>query len=278
MPEYGDIKTPKPGGFKHKRRESVHKRSRSQHSIASFQDMESAKTVNTLGSIIEGSRTLEPTHPEIDLEHKPKKNHDRKSSNVHELFGEDADGQFDLQALELLAEEAEEDKDSDGELELDLGEEEEYDPEEQEQYGQYSPQAAVPFEDLPTSPIQDQNEITFPSEFESKQKKLNKHNHRQSFGGVVDLFSENELKLSNPIFKQRLNQLEEENEQLRQKLEDSEKSRKKLELEIAVFKSTGLPGLVSELQLVKTSKYELIKAAAGEIDRMRAILIQNKLL
>jgi len=249
-----EIKVPpahrKPASMKHQRRPSLHTRRRSQHSIASFGELEKVIKEPRLGSLGEDSRA---DHDEEDGDYiagevKPKKKHDRQSSNVHMLFGEDGGSPEDLfndlneeesmdNILHMMAEH--QDLDVDG----------------------YSPKA-IELDDAPESPIPPKPSVSV-------------KNRNQSFGGIVELFGADELQtgLQNP--EEEVKRLREENRKLLNELEKSNRIKKQLEQEIDALRSSKGHSTRDEIERIKTSKINLILAAVSEIDRMRKIILSQ---
>jgi len=253
---------------KHQRRPSFHTRRRSQHSIASFGEIaDDVIKAPALGSLGEGTKEDHDSDDEYHAgEVKPKKKHDRKSSNVHMLFGEDGNDPQDLFNEEesmdnivygedvvkpvsakpekinlpnavMMAEQADEEVDG------------------------YSPRA-IDLPDEPESP----REVQKPSA----------KSRNQSFGGIVDLFGKDELKtgLTNP--EEEVKRLREENRRLLNELEKSNRIKKQLEKEIDALRSSKNHSSKDELEQIKSSKIKLILAAVSEIDRMRSIILSQE--
>lgn len=232
---------------KHQRRPSFHTRRRSQHSIASFGEIaDDVIKAPALGSLGEGTKEDHDSDDEYHAgEVKPKKKHDRKSSNVHMLFGEDGNNPEDLfneeesmdNIVHMMAEQAD--------LEVDG----------------YSPRA-IDLPDEPESP----REVQKPSA----------KSRNQSFGGIVDLFGKDELKtgLTNP--EEEVERLREENRRLLNELEKSNRIKKQLEKEIDALRSSKNHSSKDELEQIKSSKIKLILAAVSEIDRMRSIILSQE--
>lgn len=231
---------------KHQRRPSFHTRRRSQHSIASFGDIaEDVIKAPGLGSLGEDSRE-EPSDSYKAGTVKPKKNtHERKSSNVHMLFGEEDDEQdaMDHIVQSLMSEEVD--------LEALAAD------------GQYSPRP-IDLEDAPDTPVED--------------KKTKAKGRGQSFGGIIDLFDQDELesgRVSDP--QEEIKRLKEENKKLLNEIEKSRRIKRQLEKEIETLRSGTPSSIREEIESVKTSKIRLIHAAVSEIDRLRSIIIsQNR--
>lgn len=234
-----EIKMPpakKPASMKHQRRPSLHTRRRSQHSIASFGELEKVIKEPRLGSLGEDSRADHDEEEDGDYiagEVKPKKKHDRQSSNVHMLFGEDGGSPEDLFN--------------------DLNEEESMDN------IVHSPKA-IELDDAPESPIPPKPSVK---------------NRNQSFGGIVELFGADELQtgLQNP--EEEVKRLREENRKLLNELEKSNRIKKQLEQEIDALRSSKGHSTRDEIERIKTSKINLILAAVSEIDRMRKIILSQ---
>lgn len=230
---------PNKSAVKHQRRPSFHTRRRSQHSIASFgeiaDDVIKAPALGSLGESTKEEVSEGEDYGEVGKVKTTKKKHDRKSSNIHELFGEDDEASMDNIVQSLMAEEA--DLDPDG----------------------YSPRA-IDLEDAPDTPKAPEPKI--PS---AKAR-------NQSFGGIVDLFGHDELEtgLSNPD--QEIKRLRAENQRLVNELEKSNRIRKQLEQEIDALRSAKGHSSKDEIESIKLSKINLILAAVSEIDRMRNII------
>lgn len=234
---------PNKEAVKHQRRPSFHTRRRSQHSIASFGDIaDDIIKAPTLGSLGESDRVEEPSDDYDVGKVTIKKKHDRQSSNIHELFGED-DGEGELSMDNIMQSLMEEEVD--------------------EPDGGYSPRP-IDLEDAPDSPI-----VAAPPKPSAKAR-------NQSFGGIVDLFGHNELEsgLSNP--EQEVKRLREENRKLLSELEKSNRIKKQLEQEIQALRSSKEPSSNDEIERIKTSKIKLILAAVSEIDRMRSIIYSHE--
>jgi len=271
---------------KHQRRPSFHTRRRSQHSIASFGEIaDDVIKAPALGSLGEGTKEDHDSDDEYHAgEVKPKKKHDRKSSNVHMLFGEDGNDPQDL-----FNEEESMDNIVYGE---DVVKPVSAKPEKinlpnagnscykrsgvgiffypppfmmaeqaDEEVDGYSPRA-IDLPDEPESP----REVQKPSA----------KSRNQSFGGIVDLFGKDELKtgLTNP--EEEVKRLREENRRLLNELEKSNRIKKQLEKEIDALRSSKNHSSKDELEQIKSSKIKLILAAVSEIDRMRSIILSQE--
>lgn len=107
---------------KHQRRASFHTRRRSQHSIASFgeiaDDVIKAPSLGSLGESTKEEVSEDEDYGTVGKVKTTKKKHDRKSSNIHELFGEEDEASMDNIVQSLMQEEAdlaaELDEDMDG--------------------------------------------------------------------------------------------------------------------------------------------------------------------
>lgn len=233
---------PNAAANKHQRRPSFHTRRRSQHSIASFGDIaEDVIKAPSLGKLGEEETVHEAEKYEAGNVTKSKKKHDRKSSNVHELFGENGEANMETIVQSLMEEEAMDD--------LDLS-----------PNGQYSP-SSIDLDDVPDKPLS-------PPKYNNPTKP-NK-GRGQSFGGIVDLFDKEELEqgLEDPT--EEISRLREENRQLQDQLNKSKRTIKDLEQEIRnLRKGQGQ----SEIEHYKASKIKLILAAVTEIDRLRSIIV-----
>jgi len=231
---------PNKSAVKHQRRPSFHTRRRSQHSIASFgeiaDDVIKAPALGSLGESTKEEVSEGEDYGEVGKVKTTKKKHDRKSSNIHELFGEeDEEVSMDNILQSLMQEEAAADEDG------------------------YSPRA-IELEDAPDTP-------------KSPEPKIPSAKARnQSFGGIVDLFAHDELEtgLSNPD--QEVKRLRAENQRLVNELEKSNRIRKQLEQEIDALRSAKGHSSKDEIESIKLSKINLILAAVSEIDRMRNII------
>lgn len=226
---------------KHQRRPSFHTRRRSQHSIASFGDIaDDVIKAPAMGSLGEETKVvIEEDYSGPNVE-KKKKKHDRKSSNIHELFGgegeEDEGPSMDNIVQSLMLEEEEMSGHS----------------------GQYSPTAAIELEDAPL--------ISPPPK---PQPPKNRH---QSFSGIIDLFDKDELEGKDKI-KQTLEDLRDENHRLQKALEKSNNEKMDLQYELDQQRSGSH---LDEIERVKSSKIKLITAFSEELDRLRnIILLQN---
>jgi len=253
---------------KHQRRPSFHTRRRSQHSIASFGEIaDDVIKAPALGSLGEGTKEDHDSDDEYHAgEVKPKKKHDRKSSNVHMLFGEDGNNPEDL-----------------------FNEEESMD---NIVYGEdvVKPVSAKPEKiNLPNADMMAEQAdlevdgyspraIDLPDEPESPREvqKPSAKSRNQSFGGIVDLFGKDELKtgLTNP--EEEVKRLREENRRLLNELEKSNRIKKQLEKEIDALRSSKTHSSKDELEQIKSSKIKLILAAVSEIDRMRSIILSQE--
>jgi len=217
----------------HRRRASFHARRRSQHSIASFGDIEDVIKTPSLGVLSETTENEDPSDVSVGAL-KGKKKHGRKSSNVHELFGNSAEDDFDVENLRID----------------DLGDGS-FDSISDEDIENYSP-GPLRLDDASPSP---EREIL----------KTGGGRRKQSFGGIVDLFGEDELE-GTAHLKQQIKHLTLENEDLARKLRESENERRRLEQNISTLQG----GTVQrELESVKKSKIQLIISTGKEIDRLR---------
>lgn len=254
------------GATQHQRRASFHTRRRSQHSIASFGEIgEDIIASPVLGSLLEKSEEIENSRGLWDAEDKKSDNptfkqpgtevktkgrkHGRKQSNIHELFGENDEEEALQNVLSgLMEDESDGDRDNS-------------DPE-------YSPRA-LHLEDASPSP-RDEPYETYE---ETKPKQPPKNNRRnQSFGGIVDLFDEEELE-GTQMTNSRIKELEEENEKLHKELQDSERDRQTLKKELEKLRTLIRSNTaVRELENVKLSKIALIVSTGTEIDRLRHII------
>jgi len=133
---------------------------------------------------------------------------------------------------------------------------------------EYSP-TALHLEDASPSP-RDEPYETYE---ESKPKQPPKSNRRnQSFGGIVDLFDEDELE-GTQMTNSRIKELEEENDRLHKELQDSERDRQTLKKELEKLRTLIRSNeAVRELENVKLSKIALIVSTGKEIDRLRQII------
>lgn len=249
------IKTPptsRGGGnnSRHARRASFHTRRRSQHSIASFGDIADVVSAPALGSLSEDTKEVNvPEHQPAKIKPKVGKRHGRKPSNVHELFGEGDQGVALENVMAGLMEDEEiSDRDNSEE---------------------YSP-TALHLDDASPSPRDRKDYETYE---ESKPKPPPKNNRRnQSFGGIVDLFDEEELEGTQNA-NARIKELEEENDRLQKELNDSERVRQELREELEKLRSIiSTNEAVRELEIVKSSKIALIVSTGKEIDRLRGII------
>merc|ERR1719499_2833689 len=132
--------------------------------------------------------------------------------------------------------------------------------------GQYSPRA-INLEDAPDSPAN-------VKDIEDKPKKQ----RGASYGLIMDMFEESELKDGPVNYKNQenlseLENLREENRKLKQELQKSRNLQKDLEKEIHLLRSGGNN---DELSQAKESKIKLILAAVSEIDRLRSIILLQK--
>jgi len=259
------IKTPptnRGGGnnSRHARRASFHTRRRSQHSIASFGDIaDDVIAAPALGSLSEDKKDdnlFENQPGKIKPKAGGAKRHGRKPSNVHVLFGEDDEDEAlkNVMALNLAG----------------LMEEEEIsDRDDSHNMSEYSP-TALHLDDASPSP---RNKTNYETYEESKPKQPPKNNRRnQSFGGIVDLFDEDELE-GNTNQTARIKELEEENGRLQQELGNSERSRQELKTELEKLRRIiSTNEAVRELEFVKSSKIALIISTGKEIDRLRRII------
>lgn len=239
------------GATQHQRRASFHTRRRSQHSIASFGEIgEDIIASPVLGSLSEDKKSDNPTFKQPGTEVKTKgRKHGRKQSNIHELFGENDEEEALQNVLSgLMEDESDGDRDNS-------------DPE-------YSPRA-LHLEDASPSP-RDEPYETYE---ETKPKQPPKNNRRnQSFGGIVDLFDEEELE-GTQMTNSRIKELEEENEKLHKELQDSERDRQTLKKELEKLRTLIRSNTaVRELENVKLSKIALIVSTGTEIDRLRHII------
>jgi len=254
------IKTPptnRGGGnnSRHARRASFHTRRRSQHSIASFGDItDDVIAAPALGSLSEDKKDdnlFENQPGKI----KPKvgggKRHGRKPSNVHVLFGEDDEDEALKNVMAGLMEEEEiSDRDDSPE---------------------YSP-TALHLDDASPSPRDNKADYETYEENKPKQPPKNNRGRNQSFGGIVDLFDEEELEGTQNA-NARIKELEQENDRLQKELNDSERVRTELREELEKLRSIiSTNEAVRELEIVKSSKIALIVSTGKEIDRLRQII------
>jgi len=231
---------PNKSAVKHQRRPSFHTRRRSQHSIASFGDMADdvikAPSLGSLGESTKEEVSEGEDYGEVGKVKTTKNKHDRKSSNIHELFGGEDEEEVSMDNIlqSLMQEEADEVEDG------------------------YSPRA-IQLEDAPDTP-------------KSPPKIPSAKARNQSFGGIVDLFGHEELEtgISNPD--QEVKRLRAENQRLVNELEKSNRIRKQLEQEIDALRSAKGHSSKDEIESIKLSKINLILAAVSEIDRMRNII------
>jgi len=254
---------------KHQRRPSFHTRRRSQHSIASFGEIaDDVIKAPALGSLGEGTKE---DHDSDDEEYragevKPKKKHDRKSSNVHMLFGEDGNNPEDLfneeESMDNIVHGEDVVKPVSAKPEkINLPNADMMSEHADLEVDGYSPRA-IDLPDEPESP----REVQKPSV----------KSRNQSFGGIVDLFGKDELAqgLSNP--EEEVKRLREENRRLLNELEKSNRIKKQLEKEIDALRSSKNHSSKDELEQIKSSKIKLILAAVSEIDRMRSIILSQE--
>lgn len=253
-----ELKAPPPRkpntqAVKHQRRPSFHTRRKSQHSIASFGDIaDDVIKAPALGALGEAEAIAEEPSEDYEVgKVKPKKKkHDRKSSNIHELFGEDD-------------EQASMDNIVHNELRVKLPQESLM-LEEMDDIDGYSPRA-IELEDAPESPV-----VAPPPK--PSARKTN-----QSFGGIVDLFGTDELEYGSTNPEQEVKRLREENQRLLDELDKSNRIKKQLELEVQALRSSQRgDSSVDEIERIKTSKIRLILAAVSEIDRMRSIIVSHE--